>query len=223
MSIPKIGDLEAACAELPIFPLPQVVLFPRALLPLHVFEPRYRAMLKDALVSHKALAMALIVERPGGDASEAGGHPRLASIAGAGIIIEHQELPDGRSNILLHGQARVRLEELPFVPPYRRARATILREIHSHVSDTDRVALFGAAAAFAGEVSKKNPKFSFALPPSIEPGAVADLCAHHLVVDAKARQAILEELDVAARVRMVISELAMQYSEMTREASGSLN
>src|SRR5579883_1951111 len=57
----KGADLEAALAELPIFPLPHVVLFPRALLPLHVFEPRYRAMLKDALETHRAIAMAMVL------------------------------------------------------------------------------------------------------------------------------------------------------------------
>ena len=212
--------LEAACAELPIFSLSQVILFPRALLPLHVFEPRYRALLKDALLTHRAMAMALIVDP---NAKDANGNPTIASVAGAGIIVEHQELPDGRGNILLHGRARVRLEELPFVPPYRRAKATIVTDIHSRVTEADRRALFAAAAAFSGEVAKKNPKFSFNLPRSLEHGAIADLCAHHLVIDARARQAILEELDVQQRVLRVIAELAGQHSEMIREAGGSLN
>lgn len=212
-----MSDLESACAELPVFPLPQVVLFPRALLPLHIFEPRYRKMLEDALGTHKAMAMALVV-----DAAQAP-QPRIATVAGAGIIVEHQALADGRSNILLHGQERVRLEELPFIPPYRRARATILKEIHTPVLEADRTALFASASAFAGDVSKRNPRFSFDLPRSLEPGRVADLCAHHLIVDTMARQAILEELDVAERVRKVIRELATQHSDMLREGGGSLN
>jgi ATP-dependent Lon protease len=195
----------AALAELPVFPLSQVVLFPRALLPLHVFEPRYRAMLKDCLATHKAMAMGLVIGPPGPD-----GHPPIATVAGAGVIVEHQELPDGRSNILLHGRARVRLEELPFVPPYRRARATILEEIPTSVRDADRAALFAAVSAFVQEVKKRDPSFSFSLPPSLEPGAIADLCAHHLVIDAAARQAVLEELDAAERVRRVIAELSAQ-------------
>jgi Lon protease-like protein len=207
-----VSDLEAACAEMPVFPLPQVVLFPRALLPLHIFEPRYRTMLADALSTHKAMAMALLVDGE-----------RIESVAGAGIIVEHQTLPDGRSNILLHGQTRVRLVELPFVPPYRRARATILADVASHVAEADKTALFASAAAFVADVAKRNPRFSFSLPRSLEPGSVADLCAHHLVVDTRARQAILEELDVAERVRKVIRELATQHSDMLREGGGSLN
>jgi ATP-dependent Lon protease len=213
------GDLEAACAELPIFPLPQVVLFPRALLPLHIFEPRYRAMLKDCLASHRAMAMALIHEPL---ESRRGGidRPAIATVCGAGIIVEHQELPDGRSNILLHGRARVRIEELPFVPPYRRAKATILHDVPTHVPETDRAALFAAATAFVQEIAKKSPRVSFSIPRSLEPGAVADLCAHHLVVDAKERQAILEELDQRERVRMVIAALANQHSGLLRGQEG---
>lgn len=220
------NDLEAACAELVIFPLPQVVLFPRALLPLHVFEPRYRAMLKDCLETTRAMAVALIPHRS--DTNP----PPIARVAGAGFIVEHQALPDGRSNILLHGKARVSLEELPFVPPYRRARATILQEVHTPVPETERVALMGAQAAFVAALAKRSPdpgksptggRVSFQLPRSLEIGAVADLSAHHLIVDAAERQSILEELDVRERVRKVTAALASQLSGILREGGGGPN
>src|SRR3954468_24530728 len=103
-------DLAPALDALPIFPLPQTVFFPGALLPLHVFEPRYRTLVKDALATHKALAVTLIRERGKRDAH---GHPPIEAVSGVGVIIDHTELPDGLFNILLHGRARVRLEELP--------------------------------------------------------------------------------------------------------------
>ena len=65
--------------------------------------------------------------------------------------------------------------------------------------------------AFAAEVHKQDPNFSFRLPPSLEPGAIADLCANQLVIDSAARQRILEELDVAERVKLVIEQLAEQH------------
>jgi ATP-dependent Lon protease len=206
----ELTNLEAALGELPVFPLSQVVLFPRALLPLHIFEQRYRALLKDALATHRAIAMGLLI--PGGP--DARGQPRIASVAGAGVILEHQELPDGRSNIVLHGVARVRLEELPFVPPYRRATATILHETNTQASSGDRTALLAQATSFAQEVHKRDPSFSLRLPTSLETGAIADLCAHHLVIDAAMRQKILEELDVAERVRLVMTELAAQHAAL---------
>src|ERR1700722_8789467 len=105
-------QLEAALNEMPLFPLTQVVLFPHALLPLHVFEPRYRALVTDCLASHSVFAVALITDPAAVDAH---GNPPIACIAGAGLIVEHHALPDGRSTLVLQGQARVRLEELPFV------------------------------------------------------------------------------------------------------------
>jgi ATP-dependent Lon protease len=216
----KLASLEAALHELPIFPLPQVVLFPRALLPLHIFESRYRAMLTDCLETHGAMAVALLADA---DKTEAQGQPLISTIAGGGAIIENQTLADGRSNILVHGLARVRLEELPFVPPYRRAKATILHDIHTPVTSSDRTALLASATQFAAEVHKRDPNFSLRLPPSLEPGAIADLCAHHLIIDAKARQRILEQLDVAERVRMVIDELAHQHGALLRDGGGVLH
>lgn len=212
--------LEDALDELPIFPLGQVILYPRALLPLHIFEQRYRTLVKDCLSTHRAMAIALVTDPSNVDAH---GNPAIAQIAGAGIVVEHQMLPDGRSNILLHGSARVRLEELPFVPPYRRAKATILRDVNTPVSADNRTALLAAAHAFAAEVHKRDPNFSLHLPPGINVNTLADLCAHHLVVDVVARQAILEELDVAQRVERVISELALQQSSLMRESGAVLH
>jgi ATP-dependent Lon protease len=213
-------SLEDALGELPLFPLPQVVLFPRALLPLHVFEPRYRRMIADLMDTHGALAVVLVPDPADVDRD---GQPRLAQIAGAGVVLEHQRLPDGRSNILVSGRARVRLDELPFVPPYRRARATVLHDLPTQVPDTERAALAAAATAFVSAVKKRDPSFSFELPPSLEPGAVADLCAHHLLIDAGVRQELLCELDPRARVRRVTEELAAQHSVFATERGGALN
>ena len=78
-------------------------------------------MLADALATHRCIAMALVVD----GAREP---PPIAQVAGLGVIVEHETLPDGRSNIVLQGRARVVLDELPFVAPYRRARARVLVE-----------------------------------------------------------------------------------------------
>src|SRR5262249_40986650 len=145
----SVRDLGPALDVLPIFPLPQTVLFPGALLPLHVFEPRYRAMVKDCLATHKAMAVALICETGERDAFR---HPAIEAVAGVAVIIDHVELPDGRYNILLHGRARVRLEELPFIPPYRRAKASLLHAPPSDPPQRDVAALLASAAAFAGDI-----------------------------------------------------------------------
>jgi Lon protease-like protein len=213
-------DIEAALTELPIFPLPQVVLFPQASLPLHIFEPRYRAMLRDCLATHKVMAMALVA---GPSHGRDPGHPAIRSVAGAGIIVEHQTLPDGRANIVLRGSVRVSLDELPFVPPYRRAKATLLRDVDEPVSASDRAALLASVSAFTKDIRRHNPGFAFQIPPDLAPGLLSDYCAHHLIVDTQVRQMLLEELHPKERVRIVTHELATQHSALLRESGGLLH
>lgn len=192
-------DIRVALGELPIFPLPRLVFFPSTMLPLHVFEPRYRKMLADCLATHRAMAVVRLEQ-----------HDRIAQVAGAGVVVHHESLPDGRSNLVLEGTARVRLEELPFSPPYRRARATILEPVRTGVSEEDRVALVASATEFVREVRRFDDEFSFELPAERSAAVIADVCASSLIVDADVRQRLLEELDEAARVRSVIEELSLQ-------------
>ncbi|HEX4446871.1 MAG TPA: LON peptidase substrate-binding domain-containing protein [Polyangiaceae bacterium] len=201
--------LSSALEAMPVFPLRGVVLFPGALLPLHVFEPRYRTMLADAMATHRCLALGYALD----DAEHDVNSPPIARIAGAGLVVHHAALPDGRSNIVIQGQARVTLDELPFVGPYRRARARLLGEIETPVSSMDRTGLVAAAATFAGSAGKRD----FELPAGVPPGAAADLCAHHLIEDPEVRQHVLEELDIAARVRFVTATLAEQMGRGPRD------
>lgn len=209
---PRPGDLASALPELPLFPLPQTVLFPGALLPLHVFEPRYRALVRDALETHRILSVVLITDPR---AIDAHGHPTIAEIAGVGEILDHAELPGGRYNILLRGRARVRLAERPFVPPYRTAVATVLEDHPGEVSTQDHAALVSTAASFAALVRERDSAFEFRLPRDAAASLVADLCAHHLILDARERQAVLETLDVGARVRRVTEALALQQLSLS--------
>jgi Lon protease-like protein len=206
--------LESALEAMPIFPLSGVVLFPGALMPLHVFEPRYRRMLADCLATHRIMAMAFVVGE--GDKDDFAGTPNIARIAGAGLVVHHAALPDGRSNVVLQGCARVALEELPFVDPYRRARARVVADVMSPVSAVERTGLHAAATAFAASARLTD----FELPAGITPWAAADLCAHHLVNDPQARQRVLEELDVAVRVRFVTTVLAEQMGLADRGTRG---
>jgi len=214
-------ELGPALEALPLFPLPQTVLFPGALLPLHVFEPRYRAMVKDCLTTHRAMAVVLIREH-GERASNR--LPAIESVAGIGVIVDHVELPDGRFNILLRGRARVRLEELPFVPPYRRAHATLIgRQVTDEPPARDVAALLASAALFAADIRARDPDFDFQIPAHTPAGAAADLAAHHLLLDARERQALLEMVDVTARVRRTTEALASQHAALHSTGGGALN
>ena len=200
-----LSDLEPALAALPLFPLPTVLL-PGALMPLHVFEPRYRAMLRDVLDGHRALAVVLVGE-PG--PVDAHGDPPIASVAGVGDVVDYTELAGGRYDILVRGRARVRLAELPFVAPYRRARAEVLADSGT-ASPADVAALVAMASSFAAVVRQREPGFELGLPKDPRPGELADLCAARLVLDVRDRQGILEALDVGARVRRATEVVGMQ-------------
>src|SRR5262245_16374763 len=88
----------------PIFPLPEVQLFPSAILPLHVFEPRYRELVRDCLDGEPMLAVATL--EPGYELNYHA-RPAVKPICGVGRLIRHEALPDGRSNIVLRGLGRV--------------------------------------------------------------------------------------------------------------------
>ena len=93
---------------LPLFPLPNVVLFPGVFLPLHIFEPRYRAMTEDALSGDRMIGMALL--KPGFEA-EYEGRPPIYPVGCVGLITHALRLPDGRFNIVLQGVERFRVRE----------------------------------------------------------------------------------------------------------------
>jgi Lon protease-like protein len=102
---------------LPLFPLPNVLLLPETDLPLHIFEPRYLAMLSDALAGERLLGIQLL--NPAGPPDDAG-RPAVFEVGCAGEVVEHEALEDGRSNILLRGTFRYRIARERDTPtPYR--------------------------------------------------------------------------------------------------------
>lgn len=201
------ADIASALGALPLFPLPNAVLFPGTFLPLHVFEPRYRALVRDVLQTHRTLSVVMITDLERADAH---GHPPIAEIAGVGVIVDHVELPGGRYDILLKGRARVRLHELPFEPPYRRARAEVLHSPAEDVPAADLMALMSSVSSFVALLEKAQGGFEFRLPPRATPTEQADFCAHQLVIDPRVRQVILETLDPRERVQRVTEALVMQ-------------
>src|SRR5436309_2332195 len=111
------GASDVDLSAVPLFPLPSVVLFPRAVLPLHIFEDRYRAMTSDVLDGDRLIAMALL--RPGWEKSYYA-KPAVEPVVCVGRILSHEKLPDGKYNFLLEGLLRARIsQELPVEVNYR--------------------------------------------------------------------------------------------------------
>lgn len=199
----------------PVFPLPAMTLFPGQLLPLHIFEPRYRAMARDALNGDQKLVLAQI------DGQELldDGRPRIHCVAGLGAIAHHRELEDGRFLLLLEGRGRVRVRERAFEPPYRQADVMLLQSSAGEKNSPTARALESTARRAIELSPYVHPELEAELPTAATPGALADACAHHLVASAKARQALLEELNEDRRVDACLEALLVELPANQSEAN----
>lgn len=202
-------------AELPVFPLPRCVFFPGSTLPLHLFEPRYRALAEHCSgAGPRAMAIALL--QPGYEADYEG-RPPIHAIAGAGRIIAHEKNADGTHDVILHGTQRVQLHELDAsTSPFRLARATALTTQDDNVPKGDLLALFSCASRVAEVVRRRHPEFSLGVTPADPPAYIADILADRFVAEPARRQAILEALDPKLRIGLVteaIGELLLMLAE----------
>ncbi len=182
------------------------MLFPAARLTVEVNEQGHCALVRAALDRHGALAVA----RPTAPPECGAARPPLCPIAGVGTIVEHAPLSGSRERLVVIGRARVRLQELTFVPPFRRALATVLSCTDGQVPEGELLALHTAAAGFAALLQRREPDFQLRLPTGGSPGALADACADQLVLDPRQRQAVLEAFDGCQRVRLVTEVLTIQ-------------
>jgi Lon protease-like protein len=210
--------------EVPVFPLPKLVLFPGTSLPLHIFEPRYRDMLADTLAGKDHL-IAVAQLMPGWEA-EYDARPAIYPIAGVGRIATHVRNADGTYDIVLEAVARVQLEELaPGGVRYRRAAATVLHERApaGGVKNSDLSALLSLATRVATLVKRALPGFAMQADHDDTPSLLSDRIADQFVLDPAARQDLLEMLDVEQRIRAVTSQLAHLHMALSTssESDGS--
>jgi Lon protease-like protein len=187
----------------PVFPLPNCVLFPGMFLPLHIFEPRYRAMTADALRGERLIAMALL--KPGWQ-EEYEGSPAIHDVLGVGKIVEDVRLDDGRYNLVLLGLTRVRILEEVGTGPYRSARVEILAEKSADGERAERQRRM--LLALYAEIMKSVNQGAVPVPPDDVPlGMLVDLVASFLALDPPAKQGLLEELDPLARCDRLLGML----------------
>jgi Lon protease-like protein len=198
----------------PIFPLPDLTFFPHTLLPLHVFEARYRAMVTDCLARDKR--MAVVALKPGYE-SAYDGKPAVYRIAGIGRIVQCERLASGRFNILLKGETRMRIDrELPADTLYRMVAGTKLGETGAEGDGVGTLAArvtgrcLGILRAVKGPTAAMEEALAGAAP-----GAVCDRIASAVIPDAGVRQALLEELDVERRLSRLAEALDDLYTHLT--------
>jgi Lon protease-like protein len=226
------GDRHHACSTmatqiLPVFPLRNVCLFPGTELALHIFEPRYRAMLADALDGDGLIVIAQprVSVRSSEEKRSSSGNsgdvvatstestspiPGLVPIGCTGAITKHKMLPDGRSNITLRGGTRVSITEVPSDRAYRLVSAEPLFDLQEPVAAGDESALRQLAAKWIGLVQQRNADFR----PSIDLGSeltvLSDRACQYLVLDDSAKQDLLETLSLSRRVRKLPTTIGLQ-------------
>jgi Lon protease-like protein len=194
-------DLEVAVERLPIFPLPRAVLLPGELLPLHVFEPRYRALVATCLAGDRLFGVATL--RPGFE-PEYEGRPAIHPEIGVGRIVRHQTLPDGRSNLLLGFVAAVEVvAEIPSSEAFRRVRARLLPRIPDDgFAGAERLRLLALqVAARVGPLGGRERLFDLQGRPWV------DAMARVFLTDPDARRRYLAAPDAGARIAVVESGL----------------
>jgi len=191
---------------LPIFPLPNVVLFPNVFLPLHIFEPRYRDMVSDALAGDRIIGMVLL--QPGHE-KEYEARPPVFPIGCAGVITHSEPLGDGRYNIVLRGLERFRIVSEDASRAYRLAQIEPLPET---VPEGDRTELrrhrhrLEALLAAAIERTGKEPRF----PPAVPDEDLVNALAQYIELEPLERQALLERDGILARCRALVDLLEMK-------------
>jgi len=192
---------------LSLFPLPNVVLFPNVFLPLHIFEPRYREMIADAVASDRMIGMVLL--RPGWERKYEG-RPPVYPIGCSGVITHVERLPDGRCNIVLRGIERFKILTEDHERPYRRAIVEPLGE--SAVNADDRAA-----------IRRQRSKLEALLAPAVEDAAVdakipaampdedlVNALAQYLDLEPLEKQALLEQQCLRARAESLVELLEMK-------------
>ncbi len=192
---------------LPLFPLPSVVLFPGVFLPLHIFEPRYRKMVEDALATDRLIGMVLLRDGWEGDYD---GCPPVYAVGCSGLITHCEKLPDGRYNIVLRGLDRFRIVEEDRTGAYRRARMAAVPD--RELTPEDRA-----------DLRHKRARIEMLIAPSeqsggIDPRAAAAMndedlvnaLAQYLEFEAIEKQALLEQPAVPERATALIELLEMK-------------
>lgn len=222
----EIQLTSALLERVPVFPLPRAVLFPGVVVPLHLFEPRYRAMATYCIDSPGHKLMALATLSPGYEADYEG-RPAIEPVMGVGQIVAHQRLEDGRWNVAVRGLARTKLaSEWPPSTSFRLGRLTLLPE-HERPSDGDDAArLVTMVLQLGARQPTARPQLTQLIRAASSPARVADVVAGLFVESLALRQRLIGDGDVQRRLSVatdLIGRLLLEGGDEDGGVGPSLN
>jgi hypothetical protein len=193
-------------STLPLFPLPNVVLFPNVCLPLHIFEARYREMVSDVLDGDRIIGMVLL--RPGWE-SDYEGRPDIYQVGCAGLITHAEKTSDGRYNLVLRGFQKFRIRQEDHQRSYRLAEVDTILE---PMSEADRAVMrverrrLETLLVPQPEGRGVDPK----MPPSMPDEELVNALSQYLDLEVVEKQALLERDGLVERCRSLIDLLEMK-------------
>ena len=208
--------------DVPVMTLPNLTFFPQALLPLHIFEPRYQEMLRDVLATNRLFAVAGL--NPEGSPNQFEPLHRIATI---GIVRACQGNTDGTSNLLLQGLARVKVKDVVSEQPYRTIRIQALTSQPGAEMDenlrlrTSLARLISTKQRLGGTVSGEFTRF---LKTVEDPEIFSDLAAFSICEDPRLKQKLLETLDVHKRLELLNRHLraGIESIKLRKKLQGDL-
>ena len=190
-----VAQPEPLPSTIPIFPLEVTMLFPGVSRPLHIFEPRYREMIADALKSNRIIGMATL--KPGYEASYAG-RPPVYDIGCAGVITDVEELPGGRFNIVLRGIVKFRIAGEDDSRSYRLATVTQLPEV---IDEADRAALTKVRQRLEVLITKGSTS---TVSPDTTDEELVNMVSQYMPMTYAQRQELLELPSVLLRAKTLV-------------------
>lgn len=198
-----------------LFPLPNLVLFPHVMQPLHVFEPRYRDLLADALESDRLMALGLL--KPGWEAQYED-RPPIYPVACLGRIVTSHQLANGSSNLLLMGLKRVRLvRELPADRTFRLAEVDVIEDIVPEDGDSTWPGLRRDLHAMLHRILPDHPQveeqLTQLLQAGVDLGTLTDVISYASGLELRQKQRLLAEPKIVRRARLLLSDLAKLVSD----------
>ncbi len=207
MTHPEFPDTplsDESLQKLVVFPLPNAVLFPQTLLPLHIFEPRYREMTQYVIERDLPLAIAQL--EPGYE-TQYHERPPIEPVIGVGNVVAHEQLPDGRYHLVLRGNARAKvLEEHPAEHSWREVRAQIIPPTLSdaQAASAHLQTLRGCLMSLPQIHPRLATFLSRRLQEIEDPSDLADNILAALLPDLDSRQKALAEPDAVRRLEMLV-------------------
>jgi uncharacterized protein len=202
----------------PLFPLPTVVLFPGVMLPLHIFEPRYRTMVADALDGDRQIGMVLL--RPGWE-SDYEGTPPVHAMGCTGAIIQHTRLADGRYTLVLQGLERFRMTGEDRTRSYRRAAVEAI--LDPPQDDEARQTLRELRGRVAAHLGFSTPMVGAAGLAALSDADFIHVLAHHLDFEPIEKQALLERDTLCLRAQSLLDLLEIRRLENSARSGSDMS